>query len=182
MTSERTRTLLWLLAVLVAVRFVLLPWRESQDESLERLQVLTDRLDRSEAVFANRAVITDALGKLEKSTEATRSRFPDAPDEAAFRLEQQQAVSDKLEAVGLSVSEFNWLVAGELVDANLRFSRFRVQTSGDIGAIARFVSSIETSDPHLLVRELTLTPVNAQQIGLGSGSTQLTLLVDAYYR
>jgi hypothetical protein len=182
MTNERTRTLLLLLATLVAVRFVLLPWRESQDESLERLQVLTDRLDRSEAVYANRELINKSLAKLEKSTEGTRARFPDAADEAAFRLQQQQAVSGKLEAVGLPLSEFNWVVGGELADANLRFSRFRLQTSGDVGAIARFVSSIETTDTHLLVRELTLTPVNAQQISLGSSSTQLTMLVDAYYR
>ena len=182
MTNERTRTLLFLLAALLAVRFVLLPWRESQDEALERLQVLTDRLDRSEAVYANREVIKKTLAKLEKATEATRVRFPDAADEAAFRLEQQQAISSKLGAAGLTVSEFNWVLSGESPETNLKFSRLRLQTSGDVGAIARFVSALETADPHLLVREMILSPVNAQQISLGSSATQLTLIVDAYYR
>lgn len=182
MTLTRTQGLLLLLAGLLCVRFVVLPWQASLAESRDRLQVLTDRLDRSETVYANRESVVAALARLETEVEAIEDQFPLEPDVSGFQLAQQQALTQQLQADGLQLVIFDWVLTAPEENSHLHFARFRLQARGEIGAMARFTSALESDFAHATVREIGISPVNAQQIPRQGGTAQLSLLVDLHFR
>lgn len=181
MNSARNKVLLALALSLAAVKFLLLPWIEGQAQAIERLQVLTQRLDRSAAVVQNREAIRKAVEDLEVSTRLARDRFPDAADVAGYRLSVQQAVGAAGSSAGVSVKAFEWVVDGEAKPARLAYSRARVQFEGGFSSLVRLQANLEATYPNMVVRELNLS--SAGMIGAPDESlVSLTLVADFYFR
>ena len=182
MNTERSRLLMVLLGALLAVRFIFLPWWEYQREKIDSLQIVTERLDKSEAVLRYRAPILASAGALEKEMSTVLGAYPKAADDEAFRLSRQQEVTEQLQAKGLRLSVFDWTLAGDLEGTSLRFSRFRLQSTGDVANVARFISALEASAPSLYIRDLIVTPRNPLQNGAPGASVEFSLVVDAYFQ
>jgi len=180
--STRTRLLLTALIALLAARFFILPWVDRMGESRDNLRVLTDRLDRSEAVFSNREKLTTALSDLEARVAKMRAVYPEVEDLSAFQLAQQQEINRLLQEAGLQLVVFDWTLSGDVEDSTLGFARFRLQARGEVRAQAKFMASIEIGFLNLSVREMGVSPVNAQQVAQQGGSSELSALVDVYFR
>lgn len=180
--SSRTRTLLAVLASLLVARFFVVPWVERMDESRDNLRVLTDRLDRSEAVFSNREALTRSLADLQRNVAKMQANYPAVEDLSAFQLAQQQEVNRLLQQAGLQLVVFDWTLTGNIEDSVLSFARFRLQARGEVVAQAKFMASIETSFLNFSVREMGVSPVNAQQVAKQGGSSELSTVVDVYFR
>jgi hypothetical protein len=181
MGSRRNAWLLGIAVVLAALRFVLMPWIHSQAESRERLQVLTQRLDRSVGVRQNRAAILRAAKELQAAAAEAESRFPAAPDAAAFRLDSQRQIGAIVAAAGLKMALFDWLLEGRLEGNSLSYGRVRFQAEGALKDLVRVDGELEGSLPFLAVREMQLaltTPAPAPNETRGT----LTIVADLFYR
>ncbi|MBM4231538.1 MAG: hypothetical protein FJ184_12470 [Gammaproteobacteria bacterium] len=182
MTPDRSRLLIALLGALLAVRFAFLPWWEQQQAAIESLQVVTDRLDKSEAVIRYREQILASARSLEQEVAAVLNKLPESDDDESFRLSRQQQLTEKLQAAGLRLNVFDWTLAGNLDGASLRFSRFRLQSTGDIASIARFVSGLEVEGPSIIIRDLIVTPRNPLRDSAPGATVEFSVVADAYFR
>lgn len=181
MANERIRRLLILLSVLVGVRFVVLPWVESQGVAHEEVSVLTKRLDRAESLLAHQ----DAISKADKNFSATlrsvRSRFPVHGSVDAFKLQMQPRIGEIAQLNGMTVNLFTWVLDGEVQDAGLRFVRARVQITGSLAQLSTFQGQLEGEMPNLFIREVAIA-ANSAGVMPSDVLGTLTLTADLYFR
>jgi hypothetical protein len=173
--------LIGLALALAAVRFLVIPWLESQADTREQLEVLTNRLDRSTGVVLNRDAITNTLSKLEKANETDRARFPRSEDAESFRLEAQQRVTGVVEAQGLRIDVFDWVLDGPVDSTGFGFVRGRINFTGDMRSLALLLGALEGELPNMVVREAIYNFVNPVT-GSGEFRANLTLVADFHFR
>jgi hypothetical protein len=178
--TPRYRRLLLLAGVLAAIRFVVFPWLELQADWHDQLKVLTQRLDRSEALLANRSIIEKALLSAEQDHAALLSRFPEAVDDESFKRETQQQVSAIATELGARVTYFDWLEPVESV-SGLGAQRARMTVEGGMRSLALLQGQLETRMPHLFVQEVSYelrTPIG----GAWEFPSSSTSTFDFHYR
>lgn len=181
MADERLRTLLVIVAVLATLRLVVVPWVHAQNESHDRLTVLTQQLDRSAGVVQNRAAIDKAHKALGVEMAALRARFPAAADAQQFRLEAQRGIEQLMRASGMQLRMFEWVMDGDVPEAALGFGRMKLSLTGTAASAARLQAEIEGSLPHVMVRESQLslrTPSPASP----DAAVDLAMTADVFYR
>ena len=180
MNEPRYRLLLIFALVLAAIRFVIVPWVAHQGERRDSLQVLTQRLDRSETLVGARESILKQAGTLTAATRAARARYPVAQNSDEFRLLAQQQFSMLAQEAGIMITVFDVLLEGEQQEANLKFVRARVQIQGALNRVARFHGEIEGRMPHAAVRSFRIdSPMPIA--GPGDPTVQGSMTVDLYY-
>lgn len=181
MTDQRRALLLVIAAVLALLRFGVVPWVQAQNDARDRLQVLTQRLDRSVGVVGNRDAILAARDQLRGAAEAARARFPTAASPEAFRLDSQRQVGAIVAAAGLQLALFDWVLDGSVPDSGLSYGRIRFQVEGSLGDIARLHSQLEGALPSLAVRELQLN-LRGEAQALDETTASITFVADLFFR
>lgn len=181
MNATRNRSLILIALALALVKFLLMPWFEQQGDAVERLSVLTKRLDRAEGVIANRAAIEKAVAETESSVRLARQRFPDAIDLQSFQIGAQQSVTAVAAESGLVIKLFEWVVQGDARNARLAYTRARIQLDGGFRQLATLQATLEARYPHMLVREFGLT-APAMIAAPDESPASLTIVADFYYR
>lgn len=181
MADRRTQLLLGVAAVLAGLRFIVVPWVDSQNDARDRLQVLTQRLDRSVGVAQNREAILAARQQLQEANAQAHERFPAAESVDAFRIQGQRRMAAVAAAAGLKLNLFEWLLDGQDPAAALAFGRVRLQVEGAPRDLARLHASLEGQLPHVAVREVQLTAPRGVA-GPADGKATLTLVADVFFR
>lgn len=179
--ASRGQVLLAIAAVLASVRFGLFPLIEWQDDWRENLVVLTNRLDRSVGVVANRDAIVKSEAALEAANAKLRARFPKSEDADAFRLEAQKSITDLIVSQGATVSMFDWILDGEESRSGLRYARARIQAQGGNRALARALARMEGNYPNAVLLDV-LGNSQIPAYGPTDGGTGVTLVADFYFR
>ena len=181
MAEPRIRLLLGITLLLVTLRFVAVPWIQAQGEQRQRLQVLTQRLDRSLGVVGNGEAIAAAQRHLGTDTTALRDRYPETADPEGFRLEAQRAIGAVVSRTGVTLGLFDWLLDGESAEARLAYGRVRIRLEGPLSKVILAHGELEASLPYAAVRELA---VDLREPAARPDETQAgaTLVVDLYYR
>ena len=182
MGDSRVRWLLGLALVLAAMRFVVVPWAESQVEQRQQLEVLTQRLDRSASVVASSKDLLAAQGKAATATEAARKPYPVVADAEQFRLEAQRTLSGIAGRGGVKVVLFDWVLDGDAPKAGLAYGRINASLEGPLDSIVAVHGQIEAEMPYAAVREVKLEFGRESSDGLSAMGTTLALVMDLYYR
>jgi hypothetical protein len=172
--------LLAVVAVLAALRFVVVPWVQAQSEQRQYLELVTQRLDRSSAVVHNREQIGKAVQKIGTVEAGVRAPFPRAASPDAYRLDAQRAITTLAESAGAKVTLFDWLVDGEVPEARLAYARVRVTLGGTLAEIVRAHGDLEGALPNAAVREISLEAREPAR-SVGNADTTATLVVDLYF-
>jgi hypothetical protein len=174
--------LLGLALVLVALRFVVVPWAAAQVEGRQQLEVLTQRLDRSAGVVEDKAEILAAQGQLSKVSQATRGIFPEVDDKERFRLDAQRMLSGIAGRGDVKVTLFDWIVDGESAKAGLAYGRVNASLQGPLDSLVAVHGQVEGEMPFAAVREVKLETAGKGASGLADESATLLLVIDLYYR
>jgi hypothetical protein len=178
--NERYRVLLIVALALAAVRFVVVPWVDHQGERRDSLQVLTQRLDRSEGLVEARETILKQSTTLTAAAQAARTPYPVALNSDEFRLLAQQQLSMLAQESGIIVTVFDVLLEGEQKEANLQFVRVRLQLEGALNRMARFHGEIEGRLPYALLKSLRIDS-SYPIAGPGDPTVQGSLTADLYF-
>ena len=183
MDSARRNLLLAIAGLLAALQFLVVPWFAAQSEAHQRLEVLTARLVRSEAVLQNKQAIKTAERTLTEAAAKTTDRFARFASVEAFKLESQPKIVAVAVANGLTVSSFSWLIDGKVEGSGLQFARARVQWSGNIRAIAAAHAQLETGFPNLFVRDVSIAGASGGP-GVNTADTtgSIAFVIDLYFR
>ena len=181
MANPRVRWMLVIVAVLAALRLVIVPWVNMQNEERQQLELLTHRLDRATGVVGNKDAILAARAKLTKETAASRAMFPAASEPENFRLDAQRNIVAIATGGGLKVSLFDWILNGEVSGAGLAYGRASVKLEGPFDRLISVHGELEGSLPHAAIREFNVslrTPVT----GPSNAAAIATIIVDLFYR
>ena len=181
MDADRRRVLIGLVVALAALRFLVVPWIESQGDARERLEVLTNRLDRSAGVVLNREAITASAASLEKANAADRPKFPQSANAESFRLEAQQRVTGLVEAAALRVEVFDWILDGPSDATALGFIRGRISLRGDMRTQALLFGTLEGELPNMIIREIQYS-FEYPARGPFDNRATTTVVADFYFR
>lgn len=181
MGDNRRRVLIGVLLALVAVRFLIFPWIESQSDAREQLQVLTNRLDRSLGVVLNRDAIRSSMQNLEKANAIERSKFPESKDVSSFQLEAQQRVTGIIQSRSLQVEAFDWILSDPPGATGFGSIRCRVLVRGDQRALALLLGELEGNLHNMLVHEATFN-FESPNRGPFESKTLMTLVADFHFR
>jgi hypothetical protein len=179
--DDRLRILLTIVAVLAALRLLVVPWARAQNDAHDRLVVLTQQLDRSAGVVQNRAAIGKAHTALVAEMSTLRGRFPVAADAQQFRLEAQRGIEQLTRTSGMNLRMFDWIMDGRLPDAGLAYGRVKLNLTGTMASAARLQGEIEGGLPNVMIRESQLnlrTPATAT----ADMPVDLTMTADVFYR
>ncbi|MEJ2602774.1 MAG: hypothetical protein P8172_05715 [Gammaproteobacteria bacterium] len=178
--TSRTRMLVVFVAVLAVLRFIVVPWLHGQATAHDRLFTVTRQLDRAEAVAEIGPRILSRRDALRASVEDLGARAPAAGTGAEYRLRVQQELRSALEASGLEMTVFEWVLDGRDEPTGLAFGRVRIQVEGPLVDVARAHVGIEAGLPHAFVRALNVTVLRGGG-GPNSGA-RATMELDLYYR
>jgi hypothetical protein len=177
----RFQTLLGLAVLLAVLRLVVVPWTQSQGETRQQLEVLTQRLDRSAGVVGSKEHILAARAALEKSTSVTRKAFPLVQDRERFRLEAQRQISAVAAGGNAKVTLFDWIIDGTAPDAGLAYGRANVKLDGALEKLVALHGELEGRMPNLAIREAKVD-LGRGATGIGPTPASLLLVVDLYYQ
>jgi hypothetical protein len=158
MLNDRYRLLLVLALVLESIRFILLPWIDWQDQRIEELRILTDRLERSVSVQQNRDVILKAQQTLDLELSKIRRVFPNFAKAADYRLDAQQKLSELATQNAVVMQSHEWVLEREVADSSVRCFRWRASFSGSARNIAAFQGGLEANNLNLIPIEFVLNP------------------------
>jgi len=181
MADARHRNLVVVALVLAAARFLVVPWVQAQGAEREKLEALTLRLDRSQAVVHNSEDIRAAQQQLAKEVEAIHGRFPSAPDADGYRLQAQRKINALAAASGVQVTLFDWVLDGDAPEAGLAYGRARFRVEGPLRDLIRMHGQMEGALPNAAVREFRLQAQDAVD-GPSDVGASVTFAVDLYFR
>jgi hypothetical protein len=177
--NSRVRLLLGMAAILAALRFIVAPWIAAQGETHDRLFAVTRQLDRAQAIVNAGSEIQERRDELEGVVRELAARAPLATPGSEYRVLVQRELRAAVEAAGLKMSFFEWILDGEAEAAGLVFGRVRLQLEGSLRNVAEAHVSIEAGLPNVFVRDLN---VSVRRGGGASSAANATMELDLYYR
>lgn len=178
--NSRVRLLLGLAAMLAVMRFVVAPWIEAQAGMHDRLYAVTRQLDRADAIVNAGSELQERRDALADIVRELAARAPLATAGSEHRVRIQRELRAAVEAAGLELKVFEWVLDGEAEAAGLVFGRVRLQLEGLLRNVAEAHVSIEAGLPYVFVRDLD---VSVRRGGGGASSAaNATMELDLYYR
>lgn len=177
--SSRVRLLLAFAATLAALRIMVVPWIAGQADTRDRLYAITRQLDRAEAIVETAAELQARRDALAAVVAGLAARAPLASRGIEHRLQVQRELRAVVEAAGLRLQVFEWVLDDETATAGLAFGRVRLQLAGTLRGVAEAHVSIEAGLPHVFVRDLT---VNVRRGGQLASAASATMELDLYFR
>ena len=168
--------------VLACIRFIVVPWSQSQVEQRQQLEVLTQRLDRSVGVVANAQAIRTAQNKVAEASKAALAPYPVVADRDRFRLDAQRQLAAIAGRGGAKVVLFDWVLDGEAESAGLSYGRVNASLAGPIDRLVAVHGQVEGEMPFAMVREVKVDFGREGVGGLSDRPATLGLVVDLYYR
>jgi hypothetical protein len=177
--SSRVRLLLGLAATLAVMRFIVAPWIEAQAGMHDRLYAVTRQLDRADAIVNAGSDLQERRDALAGVVQKIAARAPLATPGSDHRVRVQRELRAAVEAAGLKLKVFEWVLDGEAEAAGLIFGRVRLQLEGLLRNIAEAHVSIEAGLPHAFVRDMD---VSVRRGGGANSAANATMELDLYYR
>ena len=175
--SSRVRLLLGLAAILAAMRFVVVPWTEAQDDMHDRPYAITRQLDRPVAIVEAGSALQARREALAAIVREPAARAPLAIPGSGRRVPTLTQVRAAVDSAGHKVKVRGWVLDGEIETAGLLFGRVRLQLEGPLRNVAEAHVGIESGLPHVFVRNLI---VNVRRGGRQTGIANATLELDLY--
>jgi len=177
-SDSRLRSLFIVLLSLAFLRFLVIPWVESQSQRRDELIVLTDRLVRSEALIEAREVMLARSKRLSEILKNYSSKFPRVSSPDQYRLMAQQQVSAIAAESGVSLTLFDVILDGNNPNSGLNFIRSRIQFQGPLNGVARFHGALEGNLQNLLIQNFKIDsafPISEPGAALVTGSVTMDM-------
>jgi hypothetical protein len=175
----QNKNLIWLLAFLLALRFVVVPWLEWQDEQFVRLQTLAKRLDRSEALLTAKEQVISQAAQADSVADELMQGLAVVPAAAEYKISFQQQLQQQLESAQVQLLLFEWNSDRSLSVFDLQRGRINLRLKGTYPNLLKVHAQLEQGFPGIQIRELRAGWSEALR---ASSEIELQLVVDLDYR
>ncbi|MBU1311529.1 MAG: hypothetical protein KKE30_18560 [Gammaproteobacteria bacterium] len=150
----RNKLLIFVLGLLLVLRFVLVPWLDWQDEQATKLRTLTKQLVRSEALLEAREDVLKQSGNASQRAEVLKSGLIKTTDAAQYRIEFQQELQKKLDSMNVQLASFEWMSDQDLRVFSIQRGRINLRLQGKLADIVLAHGMLELDYPGLQIRDL----------------------------
>ncbi len=157
MTQVNRNLLVLCLIVLVAIKFLFLPWLEYLEDQKQELQTLSKKLTRSEALLLVQDDVIANEKHLTSATQALLEAIPVTQDAAAYRVEFQQQLQSTIENHGVQLILFEWLSDSDMSTLSVMRARLSIRLKGNVSDVARAHVALERQMPFVRIRDLKAT-------------------------
>lgn len=160
MTPQRKSFLLGLVAVLVVLRFVVVPIYQWQQEAIASNERLASNLEKSRRLLEDQ----DAHARIERLQERVQSleaKLPTGITDLNLQVQVNTMLETSLEQAGLREISRAWSFG----DQTPRLAELRLAVAGHFYDIVQWLHEIETRQQPLRVAELQINRVGSSRNG-----------------
>ncbi|WP_340676890.1 hypothetical protein [Paraglaciecola sp.] len=166
-------------AVLLAIKFVILPLFDWQDQQLLEIQLLNNKINRIDNVLKNRNQILEHKSALELMLADNESVFFNSDSLATFQLEQQQWLENKIKKYELDVGNIGWSPQQTLAEFDLTAHFVQLNVDGRGNNIFRFIQELQADKHYVGVQAFNVNFKRQNKLNLGAARVRLNLV---FYR
>ncbi|MBF0370852.1 MAG: type 4a pilus biogenesis protein PilO [Magnetococcales bacterium] len=164
---------LFVISLLVVVRFVMAPVVKWQTETRDTLVILEKRLASAQGLESHLGHQEEALTRLRQQYDALLTRFPAENDARKLQLKVQKELEQWAKMAHLEVTSTTWQPeSGDwLMKAPLR-----LQLSGTMDQFSHFLIKLESAENHYAIVDLQIRRDKKRKQGM----VQISMLIIAY--
>ncbi|URQ89965.1 GspMb/PilO family protein [Pseudoalteromonas sp. SCSIO 43101] len=165
-----------LLAVLLVLKFAVVPLLDWQDEQIGVINNLQKRATKSQTVIDNQATIDSQQQQISKQLESINRLFVEPQKDTEFKLAMQQKVEQLMAKHNLQINNSNWLVSLKVANDSLMRHQLRLNISGKLINFQTVLVQLETNTPLMQVSDfnMRMKGQTAQELGQVDGTIQLS--------
>lgn len=174
--QNKRKLMLSVLAVLLIVRFVVVPIFDWQQQQIAQIASQSKKLAKVNRVIDRLPQISQALQNLQQSNQALQSHYYKSASLQAFKLQGQQQIERLFKVHNLQVKNFNWVTD---IPGTITQLRARISFSGKTKDLAMLQLALARQTKLLDIGQWTLRikRMNDHSLGDVTGNFLLT----AYY-
>jgi hypothetical protein len=170
---------LTLVAILLSLKFVVVPLFEWQDQQLLEIQLLNNKINRIDNVLNNRAQILEHQSALKQMLADNSNVFFKTDTSTTFQLEQQQWLENKIKQHELDVSNIGWAPQQTLEEFNLTAHLVQLNIDGKSNKVFKFLQELQAQKKYIAIQAFSVNFKSQNASNLGSARVRLNL---AFYR
>ncbi|GHG68085.1 hypothetical protein GCM10010919_17250 [Alishewanella longhuensis] len=172
---KNKKALLFLLALLAVIKFVIQPLLQHQQLLRQDLQMVMSQLERAERTLKLAPLQQELLTPLEQQLKEQQGLFPRANNGPLFRLSIQRIISTNFSANKLEVSNFDWLLTTD--DGPFEVHQLRFNSTGHPAQLFKAFNEFVVANESIEVVEFTFAQ-RAQANRILSEVATLTLMLN----
>lgn len=157
MSPERKKQLLFVLALLLVVKFVGQPLVEWQNEKVNQVTQKSQRLTKMNEVLSGKEQIKQQLQIAQQNNQTLKAQFPEAATSSGFRLQAQQRISELAAKYELSVDMFDWAGDAPVPIEGFTGLALTTEVAGPVLNIAQFHAAVNSELGFLIMETSELS-------------------------
>ncbi len=175
---DRQKYLLLFAAVLLVMKFVILPVYDYRDELANQLESAQEHLAKRHKVFAEVELLKGEQAKIEETLSLLQGEFTQAIDHEFAKLTFQKKLEEQAREHGVVLQNIEW---SEVVDGTPSSADLEVRFEAPFKSVMLFHSQLADAGYDVYTREL-FTSVQRQRLGAKKlGNAKGTLSLSIYY-
>lgn len=145
--------LLILMAILVAIKFLFVPWYLYQDEQIQSIEVNNKKLSRALALQGQQQQLENELQKLAAVLTAYEKLLPTGSDKNAVSLSVQSQWQEIFERHQVELALFNWSGERQLEQSSFWVARVVIKLSAPLEKSLQALVELEKKFPAVSFEE-----------------------------
>lgn len=175
MKQPKQQIALGVLALLIVLKFIVVPLFDWQNEQLANLANLQKRVSKSQNVIANQTQITQSQQRISAQLKAINSLFINYKPEDEFKLAMQQQIEKTVANQQLQINTSNWLPSILVANKQLMRHQLRLSIKGKMLDFTKLITELESATPKAELKTFNINSKgqNAEQLGRVDGIIEL---------
>ncbi|MBE0360565.1 MULTISPECIES: hypothetical protein [Pseudoalteromonas] len=163
------------LALLIILKFIIVPLFDWQNEQLSQLANLQKRASKSQNVIINQNQISKSQQQINAQLKAINSLFISYKSEAEFKLAMQQQIEQTIASKQLQINTSSWLPSLLVANGQLMRHQLRLNIKGSTLNYIKLITLLENTAPkaELKTFNINLNGQNNEQLGRVEGTIEL---------
>jgi hypothetical protein len=167
--------LLILLAVLVVIKFIIVPIIDWQTDSLSEIALQQKKLNKMQYLLNNQQKITDQNRQIQHILDTAQTYFFHENDEASFKLNQQKLIEQLITKFSLSSQHIGWSEVIERSPHGIDKYQVEIKVKGKTVDVIRLMADIESHTPRIAISNFNLSLNNKLSNDLGTTDGKISL-------
>ncbi|ODB36786.1 hypothetical protein BB427_01880 [Pseudoalteromonas sp. BMB] len=174
---KNKRGLLSILAILLVLRFIIVPVFDWQEQRTAEIKQIEARLEKSSLIVKNQQSLDTAKEELGKRSDTLKLFIYPAANEADFRFQVQKELNEVISRHQLEVKNIGWLTRLEIESAALTRHQVRISVSGKTVNLQALLMEIDSKLNKVFVSEFksTFKYLTSDSLGLSEATLVLAM-------
>jgi hypothetical protein len=163
------------IAILLLLKFMLVPLFDWQNQQLSNLVNLQKRASKSHSAIINQTQMAVKQQHITAQLTAINELFVEHKNEAEFKLAMQQQIEQTIATHQLQINNSSWLPSIAVANAQLMRHQLRLSIKGQMLNFKSLVTLLESSTPkaELKTFNINLKGQNSERLGQVDGTIEL---------